>query len=158
MDNTKIEIKVETLTKKWRGPQMRKTNKRLMKTFDILRDLCQSEEYECIHTVKMAPRDTIFAVCSHTFMLFWLTETSVSVKSLNFSMYCFLQFFGKFPLLFLFKWSLIWFMAFLFREFFENMVFTASWLKSCRLTKKSTSEMFYCRKVLIIVCAYHLVK
>ena len=45
-------------------------------------DLCQSEEGESRWT--NSKNCAIFTVCSHTFTLFWLTETSMSVEMSNF--------------------------------------------------------------------------
>ena len=46
------------------------------------RRLSQSEESECMwtHNKDDVTRDAIFVMCSHTFTLFWLRKTSVTVK------------------------------------------------------------------------------
>ena len=79
-----------------------------MQSFDL-----NFQVYNCC--MDYMSRGTIFSVCSHTFILFWLRKTSVSVKTyqLNFCVFFWfgllvpfiqrpLHFFGKFHLLILF--------------------------------------------------------
>ena len=54
----------------------------------------------CEHTIKMVLHVTKFTVCSHTFILFWLTKTPVTVKRSQVSMCSFRCVFHPEPLVF----------------------------------------------------------
>ena len=76
---------VKKLLQKWRGLQMKDTFKRaqgkLTETFQHSQgSLSNRRDWMYVKTVKMVPHD-IFTVCLHTFTLFQLTETPVSVET-----------------------------------------------------------------------------
>ena len=71
----------KTLTKIWRNLWRKGTHKHTetySKYFNGHRCLSQSEESECMWT--LGKYGVTFAMCSHTFTLFWLRKTSVTIK------------------------------------------------------------------------------
>ena len=90
----KLGVKVDDLPKMWKNLWMKEKHKRAHRNWDMLTltEVFVSQKRVNVykHMVKVAPHEysklscgIIFNVFLHTFTLFWLTKTSVSVKLID---------------------------------------------------------------------------